>query len=205
MNEWLNEERLLLLAVFLNNNLPYERTIMNSKMTLTAVLVASLFSSAAFAAPQVKSGSIYSGDGFLSVSDDKFQEALSSAQKNIVWLNTFGEGPVGEEYGYLSLTLNNAEGYKLKSIRFAENSGIQKLDKRKATLELNGTKLTLEEGIYFSNAAAAGSDANSLPSSEVLTVTNQLSLNKTDLKGDVINYYEAWSAGKFVNNSTEIR
>ena len=206
MNELLNEERLLLLVAFLNNNLPYERTIMNSKMTLTAVLVASLFSSAAFAAPQVESGSIYSGDGFLSVSDDKFQEALSSAQKNIVWLNTFGDRQDGKDYGYLSLALNNAEGYKLKSIRFAENSGIQKLDKRKATLELTGTKLTLEEGIYFANAAAAsnleGSDANSLPSSEALTVTNQLTLNKTALKGDVINNYQAWGGGKFVNNST---
>ena len=175
-------------------------------MTLTAVLVASLFSSAAFAAPQVTSGSIYSGDGFLSVSDDKFQEALSSAQKNIVWLNTFGDRQDGKDYGYLSLALNNAEGYKLKSIRFAENSGIQKLDKRKATLELTGTKLTLEEGIYFANAAAAsnkeGSDVNSLPSSEALTVKNQLTLNKTALKGDVINNYQAWGGGKFVNNST---
>lgn len=197
-----------MLVAFLNNNLPYERTIMNSKMTLTAVLVASLFAAPAFAGTYVSNGSIGSGDGFLNVSDSDLQKAINSSSKGNIFLDTFGH--ISEEnkdsFGHIKLTLTKPEGYEIKNIRFQPMTRVEGCESRQVTLDLQSTKLTLTEGIYFANAAAAsnleGSDANSLPSSEALTVTNQLTLNKTALKGDVINNYQAWGGGKFVNNST---
>lgn len=191
-----------MLAAFLNNNLPYERTIMNSKMTLTAVLVASLFATQAQATVADKSNTIYSSNGYLETSDEEFAKALAHSYNpennqipGLVKLNIYGGNSDVPGYGTMSLTLNSKDGYKADHILFTDASGIKK-NTHQAKLTLNGTSLILTKGITIQNATASEKkeDVSKLPSEKDLVTVGEVTLNnKTILSGNVINRYTTYT------------
>ena len=192
-----------MLAAFLNNNLPYERTIMNSKMTLTAVLVASLFSAQAMAG--VVANEIRSDQGFLTVSKGDFDQALANSKDGkdghipgLVKFTYFGSSN-NEKNGVLTLDMNG-QNYEMTKIRVAEMSGFAKAQ-REANFNLTNTKLTLTDSIEFSNAAVSLSTEEGLPAVETIQSTNSVKLDKSHLVGNVVNVYQSWNGGNFTNNS----
>lgn len=186
---------MLFLAAFLNNNLPYERTIMNSKMTLTAALIASLFSAPTFAITINESG-ISSGDGYVNATDKEFEGALNLSSKKTVQLFTYNYkgNKHPDNNGLVSLTLTNKDGYELAAIDFVENSGLE-VSTHKANLTLDSSKLKVSKGVFFSNASrgVTKGQEDTLPDVEDLKSVNTLNLTKNSvLFGNVVNEYQIY-------------
>ena len=195
-----------MLAAFLNNNLPYERTIMNSKMTLTAVLVASLFAAPAFAKPTVNTSVITDGNGYLGASDEDFKLGLDKIKypmKGVVTLTAYGNNKDESLNGLVDLNLNNS--YELISVVFNNNSGLTSPE-HKNKLTLDGAKLNLTQGITFQNASMMNvTNPETLPSPDKLKSENKVLLQNGTLIGNVTNFYASWTDGdsdKFVNGLT---
>lgn len=197
---------MLLLAAFLNNNLPYERIIMNSKMTLTAVLVASLFAAPAFAKPTVNTSVITDGNGYLGASDEDFKLGLDKIKypmKGVVTLTAYDNNKDESLNGLVDLNLNNS--YELISVVFNNNSGLTSPE-HKNKLTLDGAKLNLTQGITFQNASMMNvKNPETLPSPDKLKSENKVLLQNGTLIGNVTNFYASWTDGvshKFVNGLT---
>ena len=178
-------------------------------MTLTAVLVASLFATQAQATVADKSNTIYSSNGYLETSDEEFAKALAHSYNpennqipGLVKLNIYGGNSDVPGYGTMSLTLNSKDGYKADHILFTDASGIKK-NTHQAKLTLNGTSLILTKGITIQNATASEKkeDVSKLPSGKDLVTVGEVTLNnKSILSGNVINRYTTYKdkSGKWV-------
>ena len=171
-------------------------------MTLTAVLVASLFSAQAMAG--VVANEIRSDQGFLTVSKGDFDQALANSKDGkdghipgLVKLSYWN--PSGQGNGVLTLDMNG-QNYEMTKIRVAEMSGFAKAQ-RKAYFNFTNTKLTLTDSIEFSNAAVSLPKEGDLPEVDTIQSTNAVKLDKSHLVGNVVNVYQSWRGGNFTNNS----
>ena len=161
-----------------------------------AIAVASLF-----VAPVMANSDDYKIDinglqgkkGYIVADDALFQEALTkSGYKDTVFLSMYGKTDDKNKYGLADVTLTKKEGYKLTRIDFADNTGLVTLD-RKAKLTLRDTKVELTKGLVF-RAAAKSYNKGQTPTGQ-LTSKNDVYLENSTLKGDVINRYWSYSEG----------
>lgn len=177
-------------------------------MTLTAVLVASLFSVQVNAKLIDGRNEIYGENGHIETSDEEFAKALENSYKRgekehgLVKISANGVTDNSPNFGTMSLTLSNPSGYKADRILFSDGSGIKNQNTHQAKLALNGSSLALTTGIIIQNAAAYEdkNNANKLPSSDKLITIGDVSLSgKSVLSGNVINRYTTYgSSGNWV-------
>lgn len=183
---------------------------MISKKKLTAIAVAGLFVSPAFAIHYENKGAINDGSGYLSATDKHFNIAMNKPDyKGIVYITAFGKYTQDEsKNGVRELTLSNNNRYKLTAINF---DGASNLDNthHQSILNLENTSLELTQMLAFSNASkfvenTGNVDPNTLPKVEDVTSSNKLTLDGSTLKGDVMNFYKSFSSSNhyFINSQT---
>lgn len=181
---------------------------MHSKKTLTALVVATLFASSAFAAGQtvVQGQLITGGYGYSEAKDDFFQLAIDGAKgkpaKVVVSAYSKNADPGKDGTRTVSLKGNS---YTLASIDFDYASGLKNTTHQSA-LNLDDTKMSLSTGVIFRNASAFAKEGlqDQLPAVEDLKSINRVNLaNNSQMSGDVINHYsEAYSGGYYNNGLT---
>lgn len=182
---------------------------MISKKKLTALAVASLFVTPVMAAIEVDVNGIQGKDtGYIVADDTLFVQALeksmgSKDHKNAVKLSMWGTCQ-DEKDGSMELNLKSKDGYQINYVLFGDNS-TQGSPTHHSTLNMTGTSLELSRGIIFRNASNSikrNSDGSYEESSlKELKNISTLNLDKSTLKGDVINQYATFEPTKDVDQS----
>ena len=190
---------------------------MISKKKLTAIVVAGLFVTPVMAATP---GKVWvneiSAAGSMSVTDIEFKEAANNIAKDpkrrdTVFLHLKKESGSTNDAGLMEVTLKSKEGYRLKSVTFAESWAVD-TPNRTNKLTLDGTSLDVTgeglapvpkeklPGLYLHNAIKVVKKDNvgSTPVVPNLTTKNDVFLkNGSTLKGDIVNHYltmnEQWN------------
>ena len=210
-----------MLAALLQINFFPEGKIMNSKMTLVALVVAGAFATPAMAASDKNTVTFFdktTGTAtYIDVGDAKLEEAIAQAQKQhdkkptlnpLVWgiFNLYGNDNGKDNYGTATLSLTADKTYTVDALQFNSGSGLKKAE-HYATLNLSKTSLIANHGIRFSNASSGEYDQNKLLPVEALKSINTVNLtDNSSLTGDVINTYDSpsiinTSAGKYYFNN----
>lgn len=177
---------------------------MISKKKVTALALAGLFVTPVLAATKVDYNEIRSGDGYLTVDDNLFSEALENSRnrtdssKNAVKLSMHGKSDTSND-GLTELKLSGKTYDKtydnVNYILFADNSG-QDNAVHRSSFSLEQTTLTLSKGIIFRNASnfiKRNEDGNFDPSKlKDLENKSVLNLSQSTLTGAVINQFDTF-------------
>ena len=167
-----------------------------------AIAVASLF-----VAPVMANSNDYKIDinglqgknGFIVANDELFQKALTESKyKNTVYLTMYGNNGDPQKNGFAEVTLTNSKGYKLRKIDFGDNSGLMTGD-HKAKLKLQGTNVELKEGLIFRAASKMykKDQIQNKAATTPLTSKNDLYLDNSTLKADVVNLYQSYDESTY--------
>ena len=177
---------------------------MISKKKLMAIAVAGLFVSPVMAGIENHGNQIYSGDNSIDATDFHFETAVNANKGSVILYITTPHA--SENGGHVSLTLNKAEGYKLRTITFRENAPWNNAN-HVLSLNLQKSGLDLENGIIFNNATqeitkkSTGEIINN--SKDDLKTTATVKLNQSSLRGDIINLYQGYTEGSTNKDKTE--
>ena len=177
---------------------------MISKKKVTALALAGLFVTPVLAATEVDYNEIRSGDGYLTVDDNLFSEALENSRnrtdssKNAVKLSMHGKSDTSND-GLTELKLSGKTYDKtydnVNYILFADNSG-QDNAVHRSSFSLEQTTLTLSKGIIFRNASnfIKRNEDGSFDPSKLKDLENKsvLNLSQSTLTGAVINQFDTF-------------
>ena len=177
---------------------------MISKKKVTALALAGLFVTPVLAATEVDYNEIRSGDGYLTVDDNLFSEALENSRnrtdssKNAVKLSMHGKSDTSND-GLTELKLSGKTYDKtydnVNYILFADNSG-QDNAVHRSSFSLEQTTLTLSKGIIFRNASnfIKRNKDGSFDPSKLKDLENKsvLNLSQSTLTGAVINQFDTF-------------
>ena len=177
---------------------------MISRKKVTALALAGLFVTPVLAATEVDYNEIRSGDGYLTVDDNLFSEALENSRnrtdssKNAVKLSMHGKSDTSND-GLTELKLSGKTYDKtydnVNYILFADNSG-QDNAVHRSSFSLEQTTLTLSKGIIFRNASnfiKRNKDGSFDPSKRKdLENKSVLNLSQSTLTGAVINQFDTF-------------
>lgn len=177
---------------------------MISRKKVTALALAGLFVTPVLAATEVDYNEIRSGDGYLTVDDNLFSEALENSRnrtdssKNAVKLSMHGKSDTSND-GLTELKLSGKTYDKtydnVNYILFADNSG-QDNAVHRSSFSLEQTTLTLSKGIIFRNASnfiKRNEDGSFDPSKRKdLENKSVLNLSQSTLTGAVINQFDTF-------------
>ena len=172
---------------------------MISKKKLTALAVASLFVTPVMAVAQetiyADEKGVQGNSGYISAGDELFQTAIDKSVNTDhvdgVKVSMWGHNEDLTKDGLAHITLKKPSGYKIKKIDFADNSRLVTTN-HKAQLTLQNTSVELTEGLIF-RAASKQYENTAITKDSVgkLTSKNDVYLDNSTLKGDVVNRY--WS------------
>lgn len=173
---------------------------MISRKKVTALALAGLFVTPVLAATEVDYNEIRSGDGYLTVDDNLFSEALENSRnrtdssKNAVKLSMHGKSDTSND-GLTELKLSGKTYDNVNYILFADNSG-QDNAVHRSSFSLEQTTLTLSKGIIFRNASnfiKRNEDGSFDPSKRKdLENKSVLNLSQSTLTGAVINQFDTF-------------
>ena len=173
---------------------------MISKKKVTALALAGLFVTPVLAATEVDYNEIRSGDGYLTVDDNLFSEALENSRnrtdssKNAVKLSMHGKSDTSND-GLTELKLSGKTYDNVNYILFADNSG-QDNAVHRSSFSLEQTTLTLSKGIIFRNASnfIKRNEDGSFDPSKLKDLENKsvLNLSQSTLTGAVINQFDTF-------------
>ena len=167
-----------------------------------AIAVASLF-----VAPVMANSDDYKIDinglqgkkGYIVADDAMFKNALTASKyKNTVYLTMYGNNGDPQKNGFAEVTLTDSKGYKLRKIDFGDNSGLMTGD-HKAKLKLQGTNVELKEGLIFRAASKMykKDQIQNKAATTPLTSKNDLYLDNSTLKADVVNLYQSYDESTY--------
>ena len=167
-----------------------------------AIAVASLF-----VAPVMANSDDYKIDinglqgkkGYIVADDAMFKKALTESKyKNTVYLTMYGNNGDPQKNGFAEVTLTDSKGYKLRKIDFGDNSGLMTGD-HKAKLKLQGTNVELKEGLIFRAASKMykKDQIQNKAATTPLTSKNDLYLDNSTLKADVVNLYQSYDESTY--------
>ena len=152
------------------------------------------------AATEVDYNEIRSGDGYLTVDDNLFSEALENSRnrtdssKNAVKLSMHGKSDTSND-GLTELKLSGKTYDNVNYILFADNSG-QDNAVHRSSFSLEQTTLTLSKGIIFRNASnfIKRNEDGSFDPSKLKDLENKsvLNLSQSTLTGAVINQFDTF-------------
>lgn len=170
---------------------------MISKKKVTALALAGLFVTPVLAATEVDYNEIRSGDGYLTVDDNLFSEALENSRnrtdssKNAVKLSMHGKSDTSND-GLTELKLSGKTYDNVNYILFADNSG-QDNAVHRSSFSLEQTTLTLSKGIIFRNASnfIKRNKDGSFDPSKLKDLENK-SVSQSTLTGAVINQFDTF-------------
>lgn len=177
---------------------------MISKKKVTALALAGLFVTPVLAATEVDYNEIRSGDGYLTVDDNLFSEALENSRnrtdssKNAVKLSMHGKSDTSND-GLTELKLSGKTYDKtydnVNYILFADNSG-QDNAVHRSSFSLDETTLTLSKGVIFRNASnfieRNGDGSFDENKRKQLKNESVLNLSQSTLTGAVINQFDTF-------------
>ena len=173
---------------------------MISRKKVTALALAGLFVTPVLAATEVDYNEIRSGDGYLTVDDNLFSEALENSRnrtdssKNAVKLSMHGKSDTSND-GLTELKLSGKTYDNVNYILFADNSG-QDNAVHRSSFSLEQTTLTLSKGIIFRNASnfIKRNEDGSFDPSKLKDLENKsvLNLSQSTLTGAVINQFDTF-------------
>lgn len=173
---------------------------MISRKKVTALALAGLFVTPVLSATEVDYNEIRSGDGYLTVDDNLFSEALENSRnrtdssKNAVKLSMHGKSDTSND-GLTELKLSGKTYDNVNYILFADNSG-QDNAVHRSSFSLEQTTLTLSKGIIFRNASnfiKRNEDGSFDPSKRKdLENKSVLNLSQSTLTGAVINQFDTF-------------